>query len=63
MYVIKAIYPQGSHVVTEGGERLRFANEQTARDKAEWLLSAIKSNCLAMQIPNQVSYIVTEEGI
>jgi hypothetical protein len=42
MWVIKRIYPSGSHIVTFDGERLRFQNKQEAHIKCELLNAANK---------------------
>jgi hypothetical protein len=43
MWIIKGIYPRGSHIVMFNGERLRFASKQEAQFRCEALIAASKN--------------------
>ncbi len=58
MYIIRAIYPHGSHTVMLNDQALRFANKQDAATRAEILNAEIKKSK-----DNQTSYIVVEDTL
>lgn len=63
MYVIKAIYPSGGHIVMLDGNPLRFKEKQDAEDRAEILSAASRSTAARNSRPYDTSYIVVEEHI
>lgn len=63
MFVIKAIYPSGGHVVSWGGETLRFVNEQEARDRAEVMNGDEKKVAARNMRHTDVTYIVVPEPV
>lgn len=54
-WIIKAIYPQGSHIVMWDGDKLRFTDKQKAVERAEVLTAKLRGT--------GTTYIVVEDHI
>lgn len=63
MYVIKAIYPQGGHIVSFGNEKLRFTSKQEATFKAEDLNAQERMDSARNMRTSSTTYIVVEETV
>jgi len=63
MYVIKAIYPSGGHIVMFEGERLRFEDRQEATHRAEVLNSTTRDMAARSMRVSDTTYIVVEESL
>lgn len=63
MFIVKAIYPSGGHIVQWQDGPLRFKTKQEAVDRAEILTATIKEMDARAGRQTNTHYIVVEEGV
>lgn len=63
MWIIKAVYAQGGHVVMLNDQPLRFEDKQAAVDRAEVLNATTKESASRNKRPLDTSYIVVEDHL
>lgn len=63
MWIIKAVYPQGSHKVMLNDRPLSFENRQEAEARAEVLNATTRDMASRNMRTNNVSYMVVEDHV
>lgn len=63
MWIIKAVYPAGSHKVMLNEEPLKFESKQDAEARAEILNRTTKDMASRNMRTNNVSYMVVEDHL